>query len=953
MDLLGQLWRVPAGGGTARAITDAVRDTAELVDPAFSPDGKSVLVHGEYRGLPGTFVVDSAGRASRVAPDGLRGGTEIGLNSAAWSPNGKTIALARQDSTGAFVLHEQDLVGEQARRIAITGVGAGDIDAPTYSPDGRELFFHVVPRNATTFPPAGRIWRVAHEGGAARPFSPTGLDALKAAPSPDGRRVAFFVLDSASRAQVWIQNIGDTTAAQLTSDRDVAATRIRWYPGGAAFAYVESGRIWRFDVATRTRREIPFSATVDIVRRTPPLPPARFPVPGEEVRALRNRFSISPDGGQLAIMTLNGLWVSATEPGAVARKIAAVPPEALRITAWSPDGLQIAWGSGFRDETDLYITTVATGATRRITALPGVEAGPAFAPDGRSMLFTHATVDSTGRQSFSLRIAPTQDSAVMSLAEARPFGGPSAPWAEGMVQWRPTGDAVLVVGNPGNPAGRPARLRLPDGSPDRVLRGLPPDASWVRWLGSDTLVFIRLLQAWRAPVNITTGVIGTPTLLTDDVAVELEASRSGDVAYRSDDGIRIWSAVRGVRTIGFPVSFRVPTATPLLVKNARVFDGTGAAVSAPRDLLVQRGRITRVAAGGTLRPPVDAEVLDAAGRTAIPGLIDLHGHFGTPGQFRGQLYFGVTTSRLSGAFDELVSGAWPGPRVVPARMQVNPGELMPWNYADWGYPIPLGSDAAYFGRVMRFAADSGSQLIKIHTYAAFAGQVRVIAAAHARGTRVTGHCGYPLALVAAGIDSKEHLGWQCSVHDVSTWYDDLVQLHVQAGLPVVPTRALFSNTHRLQGKPEPAPPEVAALFGRSETAAVSRSLNWLSRITPANARDLEHQTDALQKLYRAGAIIGAGTDFERPGGIQYELEALAEAGMTPVDALKAATSTAARIIGAPDLGRIAPGAIGDLVILDGDPTVDIRNTRKVWAVVKDGRVVDRKALAAPGWNVAR
>ena len=62
-------------------------------------------------------------------------------------------------------------------------------------------------------------------------------------------------------------------------------------------------------------------------------------------------------------------------------------------------------------------------------------------------------------------------------------------------------------------------------------------------------------------------------------------------------------------------------------------------------------------------------------------------------------------------------------------------------------------------------------------------QRRVIAAAHARGVRVTGHCAYPLALVAAGIDSKEHLGWPCTMHDVGTWYDDLIRLYRAAAEP--------------------------------------------------------------------------------------------------------------------------------------------------------------------------
>jgi imidazolonepropionase-like amidohydrolase len=130
----------------------------------------------------------------------------------------------------------------------------------------------------------------------------------------------------------------------------------------------------------------------------------------------------------------------------------------------------------------------------------------------------------------------------------------------------------------------------------------------------------------------------------------------------------------------------------------------------------------------------------------------------------------------------------------------------------------------------------------------------------------------------------------------------------------------------------------------------NRSPSFLGTwITPGNAADLRNQTDALGKLRRAGVLLGAGSDFERPDGMQYELEALVEASRTPLEAIAAATGNAARIMGAQaDIGRIAPGLLADIVLLDADPTVDIRNARRVWAVIQGGRVLDRQALARPG-----
>src|SRR5687767_3531849 len=293
MDLLGQLWLLPAAGGVASAITDVVRDTAEFVDPSYAPDGASIMVHGEFRGLPGTYRVNVRnGVAERLTPDARRGGTGIGLNSGSWSPDGRAIVLTRRDS-----LIERELATGAERRIVATGLPAGELDSPTYSPDGRDIYFNSIVRTIPSFPPSGRIWRIPAVGGAAQPVSPAGLNALAAAPSPDGRRITYLVMDSASRAQVWMQGVLDSTAVQLTNDRDVTATRVRWIAGSDALVYAESGRLWRLDIATRGRREIPFSATVNFVRHEPKLAPVRFPSAGEEVAARGHAgFALSADG---------------------------------------------------------------------------------------------------------------------------------------------------------------------------------------------------------------------------------------------------------------------------------------------------------------------------------------------------------------------------------------------------------------------------------------------------------------------------------------------------------------------------------------------------------------------------------------------------------------------------------------------------------------------------------
>jgi imidazolonepropionase-like amidohydrolase len=111
-------------------------------------------------------------------------------------------------------------------------------------------------------------------------------------------------------------------------------------------------------------------------------------------------------------------------------------------------------------------------------------------------------------------------------------------------------------------------------------------------------------------------------------------------------------------------------------------------------------------------------------------------------------------------------------------------------------------------------------------------------------------------------------------------------------------------------------------------------------------RYAEWARQTTAKLARAGVTVGTGTDiWQIPTGVHLELEEMVAAGLSPLEALHAATGAAARIIGAErELGTIEPGKWADLVILDADPTADIRNTRRIRAVMQAGRLLDRDAV---------
>jgi imidazolonepropionase-like amidohydrolase len=124
----------------------------------------------------------------------------------------------------------------------------------------------------------------------------------------------------------------------------------------------------------------------------------------------------------------------------------------------------------------------------------------------------------------------------------------------------------------------------------------------------------------------------------------------------------------------------------------------------------------------------------------------------------------------------------------------------------------------------------------------------------------------------------------------------------------------------------------------------------LEKASPPAAGWTEKDLTTMQANVAAAAAAGiplaAGTALsDALLGLHWEMELLVEAGLTPLDALNAATRGAATALGVGDrLGIIAEGALADLVVLNSDPLKDIRNTRQIWAVIKQGQIVDRKAL---------
>jgi imidazolonepropionase-like amidohydrolase len=408
------------------------------------------------------------------------------------------------------------------------------------------------------------------------------------------------------------------------------------------------------------------------------------------------------------------------------------------------------------------------------------------------------------------------------------------------------------------------------------------------------------------------------------------------------------------------VAAQAPDAPATLFRGVRVFDG--ARSLGARDVLVERGRVARVGrAGQALPAPRGAAVVDGAGKTLLPGLIDAHTHsYGDEG--RAALMFGVTTeldmfSELSSLrrIRELEASG----RAADRAEVRSAGTLVtaPGGHGtEYGVRIPTitSPDSAQAFVDARIA--EGSEWIKIvyddgRAYGISFASIdtatmrAVVDAAHRRGKLAVVHPGGAAgarAALAAGADGLVHLFVDAEPGP------DFGRLAAARKAFVTPTLTVLKSVTGVGGgAPLVSDPRVAPYLSRADSTMLAAGF---PRRAGAPALSYAAAEAAVRLLKAAGVPILAGTDAGNPGtshgaALHRELELLVQAGLTPAEALAAATSAPAKAYHLADRGRIAPGLRADLLLVDGDPTADVTATRAIAGVWKAGVRADRAAYA--------
>ena len=973
--MVGDIYTLPISGGKATRISSGA---AWDVQPRFSPDGKEIAYTSDRAGGNNLWRMNRDGSGPvQVTKENFRL-----FNNPVWTPDGQYLIgrkhFTSERSLGAGELWLVHRSGGDGLQLTKRKNDQMDLGEPAVSPDGRYVYYSEDVSDGDTFQYNKNVYgviyaikRLDRETGETRTLVSTPGGAIRPQPSPDGKRLAFVkrvrdktvlhVLDLASGE---VKPLWDGLSHDQQEVWAIFGpyANFNWTPDSKTVVIWAQGKLWRVDMQTGAPTQIPFSAEVQQtvtapLRFTQTLDGASF-----APKMIRD-VATSPDGKTLVFHAVGHLWKKSL-PDGIPSRLTADSTNFEYQPSFSHDGRKLLYTT-WSDETlaSIHELDLASGQSRALTREQGYYYAPSYSPDGRRIVYSRQPGSSlTGRLwSYDSGVYVMNNDGSDVVRVTRSGDSPQFD-ASGQRVYFMTGGGLekkfMSAGLRGEEPREVFSLKYVDG-----VR-ISPDGKRV--------AFTELFNAYTAPLPLTGGSIELSkdtkalpiTALTTDAGPYLHWSNnnrlhwmlgnryfSRDVAAASNEaaiavGLTIASD-KPADTVAF-VGGRVVTMRNAQSQQEVIDDGV---------VVVSGERIVAVGKRGEITIPSGARVIDAAGKTLFPGMVDVHGHAShfnggvvpqTNWAYYANLAFGITTLHDPSATSETVfsqselqrAGTLVGPRVLST------GTILYGADGDFKAEINSLDDAR---NTLRRLQALGAFSVKSYNQPRREQHQMINQAARELGMLVVEEGGstfnHNMPMILDGVTGIEHN------IPVAPLYRDIVELWRQTDVRNTPT--LVVNYGGINGE--------FWWYARDNVYENERLLKFFPRET-LDARsirreigpdwDYNHVDIAKQakRLRDAGVGIQIGGHGQLQGlAPHWEMWMLVQGGFSNWEALRAATVDGADYLGfTRELGSIETGKRADLVVVNGNPLDNIRATADTAFVMVNGRLFDATSMAEIG-----
>ena len=955
-DLLGHLYEMPYAGGAAERLTEG---RSWNMFPRYSPDGTSIAFTSDRGGSNDLWVLERAsGELENVSK------MDVPVFQGTWSADGRHLYGTSLNMKVRFPAYRFNFFGDE-QLLLPAGARTPVNHFQEHVPSGRIFYVH----NEGSLPSSGpRIKTydmktaevttyVDRPGGAASPRL-----------SPDGERLAYVQRDDKETTLV-VHDLASREESVVLRGLDPgrfesrgfygAHPNLAWHPDGREIVLSLGGGIHAVDVATGTSRKIDFSAAVR--RKVDDTLRVKLELPRETTRTRSHRWGV-PVAGGVVYEALGDLHL---RTGDTSRNLTDSAAHETNPVVHHESG-KLYYASWSDDEMGaVYVRPLDGGAATKLTSRPTQYGSIAVSRDGSQVAFVRGAgslVDGDRlEQQTEYELARVDGDGEVHVVTDVHWSGNRYAKRPPSVMFSEDGERLYFTEYVDDTLTL-KRIRT-DGLDEETLYRFLHATRAVVSPNLDWVMFREYHRSFVTPFEFVGQVVDVSA--ADGKGFTKRVDRlDGDFTEWTDDGEALYWT-RGSRFVqksladvlagrdagdGVDLSMELALAKPsslVAFTGVRVLTMNGAMeVLENATVVVRDDRIEAVGVGVAVPP--DAKVYDLAGRTMMPGIFDAHGHYGSPisalnvieQRFYGlhaNLAYGVTTmydvygttQKDFWASDLIRKGDMVGPRIFSVGDPI----FVTKYRTKMHRPITSLEDAKEH---VLFERDHGATAVKDYSNHTRAARQQLVAASRELGVNIISESfGNPqmnLTQLVDGFTGLEH------TMGLTPTYEDVRALFEHTDVGMTPTLIVVYNGpageryfHMRERLWENE--KLSQFFRKDDLIRFRRPTHYFDD-------DFYHMEMAadLKVLHDRGVLLQMGAHGQMMGlGAHWEIEMFVHGGFSPLEALQIATINGYRHHGLDhELGSIEPGKLADLVIMERNPLDDIRNSRTVEYVMKNG-----------------